>query len=82
MSMTAGQRWSQDKPVKPGWYWWRLNEESDVEMVMVFTQGTYLLARLYGYTPEKKAIKLSKTGGEWCGPLVPPADITPNEEAG
>ena len=69
--MTAGQRWSRAVPKVPGWYWWRLNEEADIEMVMVFTQGIYLLARLYGYTPEKKAIKLSKTGGEWQGPITP-----------
>lgn len=71
MSMTAGQRWSIGKPTVPGWYWWRLAQGTDVEMVMVFTQGLHLRARIYGYTPEKRPCKISQTGGEWQGPITP-----------
>lgn len=23
--MTAGQRWSTERPTVPGWYWWRVD---------------------------------------------------------
>ena len=67
-------KWTIDKPVEPGWYWWRLNDEAEIEMLLVYKQGTYLMGRLCGYTPQKLALKLSKAHGQFLGPITSQED--------
>jgi hypothetical protein len=67
--MTPGQRWTLDKPTKPGWYWYR-EPRLGPEVVEVYQPNgpdtDYL---------EINDCPLSAFNGEWQGPLVP------NEEA-
>lgn len=85
--MTAGQRWSTEKPKEAGWYWWRL------------APGHYPIIEEYKRDAEGNLVmyvecngellKFPLAPGEWQGPITPNNDhladlrklVTPNEEA-
>ncbi len=55
--MTAGQRWRKERPTKPGYYWFKIDER--LEIVDVPTGEWGELASAY------------YQGGEWQGPITP-----------
>lgn len=61
-------RWTNDKPIKPGWYWWRewLVDRWIVRVVQVvdYAHTQYTLG--HGH--------VKRLNGEWAGPLEPPQD--------
>lgn len=71
--MTAGQRWSTDRPVKPGWYWWRILAGSASIYYVKEVNGEGIVEFMDDSTSLDKLMD-----GEWCGPLEPPHD----QEAG
>lgn len=87
--MTAGQRWSKEKPTVPGWYWWRCWNQHGVAIVHEpdpirpwHTSDRSQAVTLFNSKGRLTSTRMNRMAdGEWCGPLVPPADITPNEEA-
>jgi hypothetical protein len=69
--MTAGQRWSRERPVQAGWYWFR-DPLQKPEVIQIWNKEGVLWVDYYG-------VSLDSFGnGEWCGPLEPPHD----QEAG
>ena len=61
--------WSKKLPSAPGWYWSRPCEGGKIIMGEIWN----LLDELYFGQSAASSIELRKfTGGEWCGPLVPP----------
>ena len=67
--MSAGQRWSKERPKEAGWYWYR----NDSEPCILNIDWSELAERLYVNCDGDDV--LENYDGEWQGP------ITPNEEA-
>jgi hypothetical protein len=62
-------KWTKKLPTKPGWYWSRPCEGGKVIMGEIWN----LLDELYFGRSAASSIELRNfTGGEWCGPLIPP----------
>jgi len=60
--------WSCNKPVKPGWYWWRESNNARGIIVQVdILTGTVSSSGTDEYRLLKEII-----GGQWCGPLKEP----------
>lgn len=74
--MTAGQRWSKERPTEPGWYWFRFPSNSVDPEVFKIHHGEDGLEVVgpFSETPLDEWME-DCDGGEWQGP------ITPNEEA-
>ena len=59
--------WTQDKPTKEGWYWFRMeNEEKRVVIVYVITPDR--MVAIGTETEGNPAVQK----GAWFGPLTPP----------
>ena len=70
--MSAGQRWSRERPTVPGWYWWR-NVEMGYEPDLAQIDMVDEKLRAYFICEFEEWVNVMD--GEWQGP------ITPNEEA-
>lgn len=77
--MTAGQRWSREKPTVEGHYWYR-DKSCRPDIILVEGDGSYIEPLIVRWECADDQL-VSEMDGEWCGPLTPPDDITPNEEA-
>jgi len=63
--------WSTDKPVKPGWYWWRPLSTDTPTLVEVTIDGDGFLST----HPPASALKggrISDTFGEWTERVAMP----------
>jgi hypothetical protein len=71
--------WTREKPTKPGWYWWKLDNYARVVMVdtgewdrergeprLIFTQPGM-----------EMAYRVSEWDGEWAGPIPKPGEAKP-----
>ncbi len=69
--MTAGQRWSPDKPTVAGWYWWRQSRHDVAQPCFVYwaEQDTLFLHRCWAKYPDR--VLSDVRGGEWQGPITP-----------
>lgn len=61
--------WTTEKPTKPGFYWYRLNDHDDSPVIVSVGPDTDMV----GPWPDGSDSRLSKENGEWAGPLEPPA---------
>jgi hypothetical protein len=60
--------WSQERPVKEGWYWWKPDAYPAPTMVYVMT----VLDPTVFYLSGVKLSLNSHNDGSWAGPIVPP----------
>lgn len=68
--MTAGQRWSREKPKVEGWYWWRNRDvHTNTLMLQLRRNIPSLQIRCDGML---NGLFADEIHGEWCGPLEPP----------
>ncbi len=76
MSMTAGQRWSRDRPSKEGWYWFR-NDVLVASVVLVYQdvgEAWYMTGpevdtcELFELDRDEDDVVLNS---EWQGPITP-----------
>lgn len=67
--MTAGQRWSTQKPTVPGWYWWRWKGEVRAIQLAVLPGST--TGKMYVKGGISVPINALDCDGEWQGPLTP-----------
>jgi hypothetical protein len=75
MAPAAGGTWSKEPPTVPGYWWWRLSESHEPEIVSLLKYGDRLLiGHVFG-------ADASKTEGEWAGPLIPPPAPRPRPES-
>lgn len=74
--MTAGQRWSRDRPSRPGWYWFRNTDLVDEHEPRIVYLRDYVRGLAVGNCHIDGFTRYEE--GEWCGPLEPPHD----QEAG
>ncbi len=65
--MTAGQRWTTERPKEPGWYWWR-NHGDKGEIVHVVAPDVVLLCGDMGIFSVRTMI--GDGTGEWQGPIT------------
>lgn len=64
------KRWTRERPTVAGWYWWRIQEDSDPFVVEVVREG----GKLWAQWIRRGRIAtwlVSDHGGEWKGPLTP-----------
>ena len=61
--------WTTDKPTMPGWYWWREVDSKDGFIVQVDIEGETVSSS--GTADDASLDEM--VGGEWAGPLEPPA---------
>ncbi len=63
----AGQRWSNDRPKEPGWYWRRYEAFGSVVIAVVHVakSGGYLCIDNFGGIVDESCL------GEWQGPIAP-----------
>lgn len=61
--------WTTEKPVKPGWYWWRYGARRKAS-VMHITQGH--VQNMEVFTVGMFAMFINEVPGEWAGPIDPP----------
>ena len=69
VSRVATMNWTTDKPTKPGWYWWRQDRVAKMCRVWEWWDKKELYVRFEGADSEP----VIALGGEWAGPLEPPA---------
>lgn len=68
--MSAGQRWSKEKPTVPGLYWYRpIHYKAEPRILEI---GPGMTLPLIVRNTDR--FYLSQWDGEWCGPLEPPHD--------
>ena len=61
-------RWSNNKPTRPGWYWFRgLAHEADPFIVLVDEAGEF-------QWPDGGFQEVSLAHGEWAGPIDEPKE--------
>lgn len=64
-------KWVQEKPIIPGWYWWRDKQPSmtfvRIYLVYDLEDGKELVAG------DEELKPVGTFGGEWYGPLEIPA---------
>jgi len=63
--------WTNEKPTKPGWYWWRKDCGDGAEIVSVVNvgrTGCYFLKRVHVGLD----MRMPTDQGQWSGPLEPP----------
>jgi hypothetical protein len=60
--------WSADTPTRPGWYWFRDEPGDEPDVVEVFVVD----ARLRVFDGAE-VVDAAEWGGEWAGPIPPPA---------
>lgn len=66
--MTAGQRWSRERPTVPGWYWYKGDLALyEVEAVYVYKDDGVLFVD----TVNNYSEPVSDFEGEWQGPITP-----------
>lgn len=70
MSMTAGQRWSRNKPTAPGWYWHK-RTDGTVMVHEVVSSFDRLWIDLSQYGVLDKILVSNVNAGEWQGPITP-----------
>ena len=63
--MTAGQRWSRERPTKKGWYWYRHKPEWEPRVMFVTTE---LRVAQVGFEGQES---MDVYSGEWQGPITP-----------
>ena len=64
----SAYRWSNKKPTRPGWYWFRgLAHEADPFIVLVGHTGEF-------QWPDGGFQEVSLTKGEWAGPIEEPKE--------
>ena len=56
-------------PTKPGWYWWRQDRVAKMCRVWEWWDKKELYVRFEG----ADSVPVLTLGGEWAGPLEPPA---------
>jgi hypothetical protein len=60
--------WTREKPIKPGWYWYRGECDGKIVKVLHFIDddgdGPYLAT--------SDDVALGDLAGEWSGPVEPP----------
>jgi hypothetical protein len=60
--------WTGNKPVKPGYYWWKdLDRPGNPIVVSVVNDGYGLTV----YGMDEYSRRLYETRGEWQGPILP-----------
>jgi hypothetical protein len=59
------QNWTEEKPTKDGYYWYRIDRQ-DLDAAMVYIS--------YGWVewPDHSSSKIETVNGLWYGPLEPP----------
>lgn len=68
MTSPAGQRWTRERPVKNGWYWWRFDASTNATMVHMMVCNDGSLAEM---TENGLLLREAGFAGEWQGPLTP-----------
>ena len=66
-------QWTRELPVRPGWYWHRGEILRHTPVIQVGDWGPVGVLTAFdgqGYW------RLEQLGGEWAGPLTPPARVT------
>jgi len=68
--------WTTEKPVKPGWYWYRADSsiEAHAQVVHVREPNQELARNEWEveFTGFETAHKLDEQKGEWAGPIPEP----------
>lgn len=64
--------WTTALPTEPGSYWWRTHPGTVAHVVLVSGGRVHHPCFRSDYAA-------SAMGGQWFGPLVPPADVAPPE---
>lgn len=70
------QRWSPEKPTKPGWYWWRDLDKKEgtatgmIVFVYLGIDGKSLCVQRDGSFGD--IVMMPRMTGEWAGPLGVP----------
>lgn len=67
--------WTRDRPVLPGWYWFKAANSSHIVEIYKSGRQETLHARWIGFAVVRFRLRqclVSKMDGEWSGPLMPP----------
>ena len=67
-------QWSIDKPVRPGWYWWRV--EPGVACIVSIAQDSDGEFYMEESGPDG-GVNVTVLGGHWAGPIPAPEEVTP-----
>ena len=67
----AELKWTTDKPTRNGWYWHRVDELDDWQVVEVNIYGKFAYPTVW-FARKTSWYRLKNMGGQWCGPLAPP----------
>lgn len=68
VSQLSRLRWTSEKPIQPGWYWYRgLIDEADPLIVLVDEAG-------YFQWPDGAFEDVRQTDGQWAGPIALPSE--------
>ncbi len=68
--------WTAEKPTHPGWYWYRAAPNAPPYPVKVFDANQIVYVwpvNDHATKEENVTVRLSDTGGEFAGPMEPPA---------
>ena len=60
--------WTTEKPIRPGWYWFRplADLAAEPEMVQVYEDNGVM----YLTWPDDRTEELTNVRGEWAGPIT------------
>ena len=61
--------WTNEKPTKKGWYWWRKNKVAVICRIWEWWDKQELYASFEG----SSSAPVNTLDGEWAGPVDPPA---------
>lgn len=69
MTPPTGQRWTRERPTKPGVYWFRWDKDRDAIIVVVLIEDCDW--RVLEMGNEYSGAFAGYASGEWQGPLSP-----------
>ncbi len=64
--------WTETKPTKSGWYWWRAFSWDRSPMIRSVVERDD--KRIWATLISGQLILVANMGGEWCGPIPEPAN--------
>lgn len=66
-------RWTTEKPLSSGWYWYKDGTASVVVSVEIGTFDSFHIEWVW-FTGARTQVPLASLRGEWAGPLDPPQE--------